>query len=94
MRKFNAVYFIALVLFIFCAFNAYAQGPNDGAQRITAMELFHKVNSGEDVVIFDVRARESHGDTKAKGAVAIPLNELEDRIDEIPFGAIIAAYCT
>ncbi len=94
MRKLNAILFIALVSFVFCAFNAYAQDPDDGAERITAVDLMDRLDKGENIVIFDVRAREARGETKIKGAVTMPLNELGDRIGEIPFGAMIAAYCT
>lgn len=94
MRKLNAVFFIALVSFLFCAFNANAQGPDDGAPRITAVELLARIDKGENIVILDVRARESHEETKIKGAVTMPLNELEARVGELPFGAMIAAYCT
>ena len=80
---------------LFCAsYNAQAAPADQWAERITASELKARIDKGENIVIFDVRARESHGETKIKGSITMPLNELEGRIGEIPFGAVVAAYCT
>lgn len=72
----------------------HSDGYVDTAQRITPVELKARMDKGENIVIFDVRAREARGETKIKGAVTMPLNELEHRVSEIPFGALVAAYCT
>lgn len=71
-----------------------SDGYVDTAARITPGELRARMDKGENIVIFDVRAREARGNTRIKGAVTMPLNELEQRVGEIPFGALVAAYCT
>jgi len=73
---------------------ASASHSKENAARITPGELKALMDKGENIVIFDVRAREARGETRVKGAVTMPLNELEGRIGEIPFGALVAAYCT
>jgi rhodanese-related sulfurtransferase len=53
------------------------------------------MESGEDVLLLDVR-RGSWGrsDVKAKGALRIPPDEVESRLDEIPKNKLIVTYCT
>jgi hypothetical protein len=94
VKKFTAILSIGIFALLLASIDSVAQDPGDGAERITAYELKARMDRGENIVIFDVRARESHGETKIKGSIAMPLIELEGRIGEIPFGAIVAAYCT
>lgn len=101
MKKISAIFAIAVVVLFCASIGVRAEhephpehSGDDGAERITASELKARIDSGENIVIFDVRAREARGATKVKGAITMPLNELEGRLNEIPFGALIAAYCT
>jgi rhodanese-related sulfurtransferase len=69
----------------------------DNAPRITVSELKARIDKGENILILDVRAKQvggHYGQLKIKDAVLMPLNEVEARVGEIPFGAMIAAYCT
>jgi hypothetical protein len=94
LRKLIVILSFAFVVLLFANINVRAEHFDDTAERITASELKARIDRGENVVIFDVRAREAHGETKIKGAVTMPLNELEGRVSEIPFGALVASYCT
>lgn len=97
MKKFTAILAIVVIALFCVSFTANAEHEHEGgdsAERITPAELKARMDRGENIVIFDVRAREARGETQIKGAVVMPLNELEGRVSEIPFGATIAAYCT
>jgi len=63
------------------------------APRITGEELTALVKKG-DVVIVDVRAKESFAGGHAEGAVNIPLGDVSTRMKELPKGKAIVAYCT
>jgi len=65
-------------------------------KRITKEELKHKIEKKEGLVIIDVRNPISYGfsSVKIKGAIRIPLEEIESKADGLPAGKEIVAYCT
>ena len=70
---------------------------DESVDRITVHQLKSRIDDGEEIMILDVRSKESggiYGGLKIRGAVLMPLNEVEERMFEIPFGAMVAAYCT
>ncbi len=71
---------------------AAAEGPA-GAPRVEAEEVKRLAAKGE-VVIIDVRSKDSYDFEHAEGALSIPLSELEGRLAELPKDKLIAAYCT
>ncbi|MEE9542903.1 MAG: hypothetical protein V3V95_03870 [Thermodesulfobacteriota bacterium] len=69
----------------------------DTAARITVDDLKARIDKGENILILDVRSKQTgghYGNLKIKGALLMPLKEVEARVGEIPFGALVAAYCT
>ncbi len=50
-------------------------------------------DSPDDVFLLDVRTREEYAFGAINGAVNIPLDELRDRLPEIPAGKKIVVYC-
>ncbi len=46
-----------------------------------------------EVLVLDVRPREEYEAGHIPGAVSIPLEELRDRLDELPRGTEVVAYC-
>jgi len=68
----------------------------DDIPRITVEELKVKMDKGEDVVILDVRAGREYTESKIriKGAIRIPIVQLEARSNELPRDKEIIAYCT
>ncbi len=66
------------------------------APRISANELKRRMHAGEQFFVIDTRnpVAWAESDSKAAGAVRIPLDELDNRIDEIPRNKPIVAYCT
>jgi len=59
---------------------------------ITRDELRARLRAG-DVVVVDVRPRVEYDAGHIRGAVSVPVTELRARLDEIPTGADVVAYC-
>lgn len=64
----------------------------DGAAEVAHEELRARVAAG-DVVVLDVRPVEEYRAGHIPGAVSIPVEELADRIDELPGETEIVVYC-
>jgi rhodanese-related sulfurtransferase len=61
-------------------------------QPIDAKALRQRVRAGE-VTILDVRPAEEYQAGHIRGAVSVPLDELQKRLKELPQGREIVAYC-
>ena len=61
-------------------------------ERIGRTELLARLAKG-DVVLVDVRPAEEYAAGHIEGARSIPLEELEQRLEELPDEADIVAYC-
>jgi rhodanese-related sulfurtransferase len=66
-------------------------GPEDTA-AVGRDELLSRAGSGE-LTVLDVRPTEEFAAGHIPGAVGIPLDELEERLAELPEDAEIVAYC-
>jgi rhodanese-related sulfurtransferase/DNA-binding transcriptional ArsR family regulator len=71
---------------------------DDFAQRrdeLTAVELsdIDQIVDGRGVTLIDVRPRDEYEAGHIPGAVSIPLDELEDSIEQLPSGGRVIAYC-
>ncbi|MEW2077874.1 metalloregulator ArsR/SmtB family transcription factor [Streptomyces sp. NPDC013433] len=66
-------------------------GEGDGAE-VTREALTSRIEAG-DVVVLDVRPAEEYLAGHIPGAVSIPVDELADRIDELPEHTEIVVYC-
>jgi adenylyltransferase/sulfurtransferase len=64
-------------------------------KQITVEELDALLKARERVYLLDVRRPDEHAIVALPGSVLVPLDELEQRADEIdpPPGALIVAYC-
>ena len=64
--------------------------------RISIEELKRKLDAGQPVLIIDNRAGSSWLGSlvKIKGALHIPLSDLESRIEELPRDVEVVTYCT
>ena len=65
----------------------------DPIEPIDPRELKRRIAGGDDVVVVDVRPREEFEAGHIAGAVSIPLEELSDRLDELPDDVEVIAYC-
>lgn len=64
----------------------------DDTQAVTTEELRRRLDAG-DVVVVDVRPGPEYRAGHFPGALHIPLEELPDRISELPADVEIVAYC-
>ena len=64
----------------------------DEVDRIGRDELRDRLRRG-DVVLVDVRPSEEFDAGHIEGARSIPIGELERRLDELPSGVEVIAYC-
>jgi rhodanese-related sulfurtransferase len=67
-------------------------GNADGLEPIEKDDLLRRVR-GQEVVVLDVRPVEEYAAGHIKGALSIPLTELERRLKELPARRQIVAYC-
>ncbi len=65
----------------------------DTIEPIAPAELKRRIAAGDDVVVVDVRPRQEFEAGHIAGAVSIPLDELSDRLDELPVDVEVVAYC-
>ena len=63
-----------------------------GAERVTRAELLERVLVG-DVVVLDVRPPEEYAAGHIAGAISLPLEQLEARLDELDPTIEVVAYC-
>lgn len=61
-------------------------------EQISAEDLHQHLAMG-DVLLLDVRPQLEYDASHLAGAVAIPIDELPDRLDELPTDKLIVAYC-
>ncbi len=66
-------------------------GPED-TEAITRTELLQRAQTG-DLLILDVRPGTEYTAGHLPGALNIPIEQLADRLDELPTGTEIVAYC-
>ncbi|HEX6310872.1 MAG TPA: metalloregulator ArsR/SmtB family transcription factor [Acidimicrobiia bacterium] len=64
----------------------------DELEPITSRELRARVRAG-DIVVVDVRPPEEYAAGHIPGAISIPLDDLEERLDELDPDTEVVAYC-
>lgn len=68
-------------------------GSREDLEPISRAELLARLEAGEALVVVDVRPVEEYRVAHLPGAVSIPLDELEQRLRELPQERQIVAYC-
>jgi rhodanese-related sulfurtransferase/DNA-binding HxlR family transcriptional regulator len=66
-------------------------GPED-TEAVDTEELLRRLHSG-DAVVLDVRPEPEYAGGHLPGAIHIPLEELSNRLSELPHDREIVAYC-
>ena len=85
--------FISLLLtLLFSGAAARAGQQEHKVERISVDELILLVAKKKPVTIIDVRLTDSYN-TKIKGALEIPLDEIESNLKKIPRNTEIVTYC-
>lgn len=67
-------------------------GDRSALDTLTQLELNERMEAG-DVVVVDVRPEPEFRAGHISGAVSIPLKELETRLQDLPAGQTVVAYC-
>lgn len=67
-------------------------GHRHGLEPVSAEDLAERLH-GDDVVVLDVRPEVEFRAGHIRGARCIPMPELERRLDELPRGREVVAYC-
>jgi len=67
--------------------------PYPDVPRVSPTDAKAQLDSGQAIVV-DVRALEDYQAAHADGAISIPLDALEARMQELPKNAGIITYCT
>lgn len=60
---------------------------------ISVEEVYEIISSNQDYIILDVRTSDEFNEGHIEGAVLIPVDELEGRLDELPVDKPIITYC-
>lgn len=71
---------------------AYLHLDDGGVAEVGRAELLDRARAGE-LVVLDVRPAEEYAAGHIPGAVGIPVDQLADRIGELPDGLEVVAYC-
>ncbi len=67
--------------------------PTDNARRITVEEA-HKLYEKGEALMVDTRTEPAYKESRIKGAILVPVNEVSAKAKELPRNKMIVAYCT
>ena len=73
------------------ALDAYREQRHE-FEAVSAQDLLARMEE-EEIVLLDVRPYPEYQSAHLPQAVSIPLDELQERLDELPPGKTIVAYC-
>jgi rhodanese-related sulfurtransferase len=62
--------------------------------RIWPEDLKDRLDNGEAILVVDARSIADFEGQHIVGAISVPLNEVESRLDEFPRDQEIVFYCT
>jgi rhodanese-related sulfurtransferase len=64
--------------------------------RVTVDEVKQRLDRGEQFTFLDTRnpTAWAEADTKLPGAIRVPVDEVEQHLDEIPRNRTVITYCT
>ena len=60
---------------------------------ISPEEVYEIIKNDEDYLIVDVRTKEEYNSGHLEGALLLPVQELEERLGELPMDKPIIVYC-
>ena len=66
---------------------------SDGVRRVTIVELRDMLDKGTAIVV-DTRGADSYKASHIKGSISIPVDQVANRINELPRDKTIVAYCS
>jgi rhodanese-related sulfurtransferase len=85
--------FVVVAGLLVVGFNTAAAAQQSDSERIAISELKEKLDSGETFLLIDVREdSELEEDGAIKGAIHIPVGELDARMKDIPKDVELVFY--
>jgi 3-mercaptopyruvate sulfurtransferase SseA len=83
-----------ILLTLLMALSACQARPRtqDGVPRMAPSVLKQRLDAGEEVLVVDARSAGSYEARHIRGAISIPLDELESRMDELARDQEIVFY--
>lgn len=81
---------VLVVLFLLLSVSAVFAS---GYQNIMSTEAKGIIDKKRNVYLLDVRTPDEYRQARLKGAVLIPINEIEKRFKEIPKNRLVVIYC-
>jgi 3-mercaptopyruvate sulfurtransferase SseA len=66
---------------------------SDGVRRVTIVELRDMLDKGTAIVI-DTRGADSYKASHIKGSISVPVDQVANRINDLPRDKTIVAYCS
>lgn len=93
LHKRNMIWFwigLGVLAIIIAGILAFASKGTPSVQ-ITPAEAYAKLQQG--AFILDVRTQDEFNESRIKGSTLIPLDELQDRLDEVPKDKEIVVVC-
>ena len=85
------IFLASLIAALLCASAPAQEAPADGVGRITVEELKALLADAKPPFVIDVRSGPGR---LVKGAVNIPVDQIESRLSEIPLDREVITYCS
>ena len=86
---------IGLLALIGCSSGGVTAPKNqDEVPRTTTQQIQERIEQGEEILIVDSRSKASYDDRHIQGAISVPVDEVSERLDELPKDKEIVFYCT
>ena len=94
----NKIFIPILIVIIFLSgimsfFGCNAIGDPKEVIPISTEKVNQIIEKGKDYIILDVRTQEEYDSGYLKDSILIPVDDLEERINEVPRGKPIIVYC-
>ncbi|MRR16761.1 MAG: hypothetical protein EG826_09940 [Deltaproteobacteria bacterium] len=92
----NASFLVILAAGLIVSLSPAEARAADSIPRMSVQELKGKMDSGDRIVILDVRTAQDYSTSpnKIRGAIRIPVDQLKSRYTELPAAEEIVTYCT
>lgn len=84
------IFLASLIAALLCATALAQEAPSDGVGRIPVEELKALLAGANPPFVIDVRSGPGR---VVKGAVVIPLDQIESRLSEVPRDREVVTYC-
>lgn len=88
------VLLVGMLALAACDTPSRAPQTREDVTRIAPAELKSRLDSGDEVLVVDARSAGEFQQRHIPGAISVPYNEVEARLNELPRDQDIVFYCT